>query len=206
MSADYANALIDWTGDISTLLDLMKFRLGVCDNDTSQDEILTLYLTMAGEAAEKYLDNKLIKQEVTERIAIPYSPIDLRYWPAEAPTLIELDAEDVTTDYESFVQDGIRWTAKNGSAMLNRDDDFKQLDVTYMAGFDPVPADIAYALTSTAVSYSNNAGNVSGAVSKEVVNGVGSITYDTTGDSEGSVGMLTPSTMGGLEKYRRYHD
>ena len=205
MSADYANAVIDWPGDISTMIDLLKFRLGIGSNDTSQDEVLTLYLTMAGEAAENYIDNKLVKQEVIERIAIPYSPIDLRYWPADAPTLIELESEDVTTDYESFVQDGIRWTAKNGSATLNCDSDFKQLDVTYEAGYDPVPADIAYALTSTAIRYSNDAGNVSGAVSKEVVNGVGSITYDTTGDSEGSVGMLTPSAMGVLEKYRRYH-
>lgn len=204
MAVDYANAIVDWTGDITTLLDLLKDRLGLCDNDTSMDPEYILYLEMACAFAEQYLDNKLVSQEVVERIAIPFSPIALRYWPAEAPTLIELDGEDVTENYETYVQDGIRWITRNSCCSCS-DDCFKQLDVTYLAGYDPVPADIAYALTTGALGYSNNAGNVSGAVTKEVVNGVGSITYESGGDSEGSVGVLSPATISVLERYRRYH-
>ena len=202
MAVDYASAIIDWTGQETTLLELMKGRAGLCDGDSSQDDMYTLYLTMAGELAEKHIDNKLVQQEVTERIAIPYSPIALRYWPAEEPTLITLEGDDVTEQYDTYVQDGIRWIVRNGKSCA---DSFQQLDVTYLAGFDPVPSDVAYAITGTGLSYEIGAGNVSGAVTKEVVNGVGSITYDSSGDSEGSVGPMSSAAVTVIEKYRRYH-
>lgn len=205
MAVDYANALVEsFNQPDKTLLDLMKSMLGLCGNDTSQDEMLALYLEMACKAAEAYLDNKLVKQEVTERIERYLNPVALRYWPATEPTAVTRDGEDVLEAYSTFVQDGLTWVT-NSTCGRDKNCCFEQLDITYEAGFDPVPADVAYALSATAIGYSKDAGNVSGAVSKEVVNGVGSITYNTSGDVEGNVGVMTPTTIAVLNIYRRIH-
>ena len=205
MAVDYANALVEsFCNEDKTLMELVKEMLGICHNDTSQDPMLCLYIEMACSAAELYIDNKIVRQSVTERIAHPYNPVPLRYWPAGEPTAAASDGDDVLDMYSTFVQDGITWVTTS-TCGKDKSCCFKQLDITYDAGYDPIPANAAYALAATAVGYSKNAGNVSGAVSKEVVNGVGSITYDTGGDSESNVGVMTPTSIAVLELYRRYH-
>jgi len=79
--ADFAAATVAWQGNTITLLELTKTLNNLESRDTSQDEMLSLWLQMAGEAAESYIDNKIVLQEVTEEFRHQRWPIALRYWP-----------------------------------------------------------------------------------------------------------------------------
>ena len=196
---DFAAATIVWGGSTITLLDLMKQLLNITD-DTQNDE-LSMWLQMAGEAAEQYIDNKLAKQEVKELFASNRSPVALRYFPASTLTSVDLDGTDQTADWQTYISDGICW-AENGVISKST---FEQLTITYDAGFDPLPAEVGYAITQIAVNYEASGGSGSSGIKKEVIQGVGSIEYVTSADTDGNVGLLAPATIGTLEKYRRIH-
>ena len=204
MSANFAIATVEWgtTPDSITLLQLTKDLMGITDN--SRDDELSMYLQMAGEACEKYIDNKLAQQEVKEDVASAHSPFSLRFWPSSAPTAISIDGEDVLADFTAYISDGIMWISKSTSSSESTCG-FKQMTVTYTAGYEPLPAEIGYAISRTAIAYEAQQGASSGAVKKEVVQGVGSIEYATDADSVGSVGLLSPATVGVLDMYRRWH-
>ena len=204
MAVDYASATIEYgaTPTSMTLLELTKKLAGIVDN--SQDDDLTLYLQMAGEAAEQWIDNKLVMQAVTENYAASKSPVALRFYPASDLTLVEIDAVDVTTDWELMTSDGITWTLNNRNS-ASRTDYFNQMVIGYSAGFDPLPAEVGFAIAQIAIGYDESGGSAVGSVKKEVVNGVGSVEYVTGTDSDGSVGVIAPATIRTLEKYRRYH-
>ena len=202
MAADYAAAEVIWSGGTTTLLGLTKILSGIAENDTSQDEVLALYLDMAGTACEQYIDNKIVAQDVTELFAKSRSPVDLRYWPVGDLTNVTIDGVDVTADFEAYTSDGIQWQAKESSGS-SCSTGFEQMSITYSAGFDPVPSDLGFVLARTSMAYSNQAGGV-GAVKKESVVGVGSIEYQTDEDSEGSSGFISSASVSVLEQYRRY--
>ena len=201
--ADYSDALIEWGSNTTTMLDFTKGLLGIETIDPSRDDEVSLFIQMAGEACEMFIDNKIFEQNVTERFVTLQSPIALRYWPAGALVSVLRDTVDETTDWEIYIQDGIQWTVRytggSGSG-------YKQLDITYAAGYNPVPSDLAYAVAKTAIGYERQGGGAnSGSVSKETIVGVGSIEYNTNEDGLGSVGMLSPTTVGTLNMYRRWH-
>ena len=199
MSADFAAATTEWGGNTITLLALMKQLMGIADD--TQDTELAMYLQMAGEAAENYIDNKIVRQEVSENFISNRSPIPLRYYPASLITEVLLDDEDQTLDWKLYASEGIYW-ATNGEIC---DSPFEQLAIKYNAGFDPVPADAAYAITSIAIRYEESGGAGGSQIKKEVVQGVGSVEYVTSNDVDGNVGLLSPATIGTLTRYRRWN-
>ncbi len=199
MSADFAAATTEWGGNTITLLELMKQLMGVTDN--TQDTELAMYLQMAGEAAESYIDNKIVSQSVSENFIRNISPIPLRFYPASLITGVVLDGVDQTDDWKLYASEGIYW-ATNGDICS---DPFEQLTISYNAGFEPVPADLAYALSSIAIRYEESGGAGGTQVKKEVVQGVGSVEYVTSNDVDGNVGLLSPATIGTLTRYRRWH-
>lgn len=202
MSADYAAATITWgVGGTITLLELFKKKLDICNN--WQDEFLSLYLQMAGEASEAYCDNVLAEQEVTESHPGTFSPVSLRYYPVSTLDSVTVDGDDKTTDYETFKSEGIDYVTVNRTS-ANYPDGFKQFNITYTAGYEPIPADLGAAIVRAAVSYESGIG-ATGEVKKESVVGVGSIEYSTSADDGQSVGMLSASVTGVLDKYRRQY-
>ena len=187
-------------GVTQTLLELTKSILGITDN--SRDADLSLYLDMAGAAAEQYIDNIIDKRPVTEQFKhVNPDPIALRYWPADNLTKVAVDGTDVTTDYVELTQDGLHWVLKETGAESRC---WTQMDVTYDAGYDPIPPDIAYAIARGAIAYDNDVVST-GPVKKETVVGVGSVEYDTGLAESTSYGMLPSASTAALEKYRRYY-
>ena len=201
---DFANLTIEWgtTPDSITLLELLKQQLDI--TDASMDAELSMYLDMAGNAAEKYIDNIIEQREVIERFPSVNDPIALRYYPITTLALVEIDSVDVTTDYQLFYQTGIGWSVKNvsGSSVGTK---FEQMDITYTAGFDPLPAELGFAIVQSAMSYET--GSSGGAVKRESVVGVGSIEYATDEVSGVSVrvGQLPASAVAVLDAYKRLY-
>ena len=200
--SDYATATIQWGVNSLTLLQLLKQQLDMCDNDTSRDEELSLWLQMAGLACEAYCDNVLCLQEATERHACTFSPITLRYHPVQSITSVTVDGVDATADYELFFDVGLDYATISRTG-ASKGDKFNQMDLVYQAGLEPMPADLGYAIVLTATSYESQTSGT-GLVKKESVVGVGSIEY-ATGDDEGGTGVLSATTTSVLDKYRRCH-
>ncbi len=201
MSADYAAATVVWGANTTTLLDLLKLRLDICSTDTSQDELLALCLQIAGEACEAYCDNVLAKQAVTEQHPRKVSPIALRYYPFDELTLVTVDGEDVTESYETFESEGVDYLTSSREG-CTRETSFKQMNIDYNAGYEPLPADLATAIASAAIGIEQGTG-AKGEIKRESVVGVGSIEYATSGDDGGSHGGLSSTVTGTLDKYKR---
>ena len=199
---DYAGASIEWTGGTITLLELTKQLLGIAD--TSQDAELSMYLDMAGQACETYCDNKLVSQDVTEQYANSQYPLALRYWITGDISAVTVDGVDQTAEWKTYKTDGVTWASPSTSA-CNKTDYFNQLDITYAAGYDPLPSDLGYAIATVAIGYEQAGGTSVGSVKKEVINGVGSVEYVTGTDVDGNIGLLSPTTIGVLDRYRRFH-
>ena len=201
---DFANLTIEWgtTPDSITLLELMKQQLDI--TDASMDAELSMYLDMAGNAAERYIDNIIEQREVIERFPIVSDPIALRYYPIQTLVLVEIDSVDKTTDYQLFYQSGIGWSVKNVSG-CDKGTKFEQMDVTYTAGFSPLPAELGFAIVQSALSYETGASG--GSIRRESVVGVGSIEYATDEASGAAirVGQIPASAVAVLDAYKRLY-
>jgi hypothetical protein len=198
----YAEATIVWGTSTMTLLDLLKKQMDICENDSSQDEMLSLWLQIAGEACENYVNNVLALKEVTEQHAGTFSPVSLKYYPVVSLTTITVDGEDVTADYELFEGTGIDYATVSRTSCTNAEA-FKQMTLTYQAGFEPLPTDVGFAIVKTGQSYSNETGGT-GQVKAESVVGVGRIEYSVDEASSGSYGSLSNSVIAILDNYRKY--
>jgi len=200
--SDFAAATIAWGGNTITLLDLLKQELGITDN--TQDDQLSMYLQMAGEACERYIDNKIDSDQVIENYSHNKTPVALRYYPAAAPVTVEVEGEDVSDDWGLYTDNGIVWITTTACG-AERNSCFEQLKITYQAGYDPLPSDLGYAVVRAAAAYETQGGGTSGQVKKESVVGVGSIEYATDADAPGSAGMLSATVIGTLDLYRRVY-
>lgn len=200
---DFANTVIEWGAgpEQTTLLALMKQVLGI--TDTVRDLELSMYLDMAGNAAERYIDNIIEQREVTEQIAKKYVPVALRYYPVGAVSSVVIDGVESIANFTQGFDDGIAWVLE-GISNYSKSSNFKQMNIVYTAGYNPIPSDIGFAIVRSAILYSENAA-VGGPVKKQVIEGVGSIEYDTSSNESGSVGMLPASTISALDPYRRIY-
>jgi len=199
MAADYAAATIVYGANTITLLELIKQKLNI--TDTAQDDELSLYLQIAGEACETYCDNVLAEQATTEQHPVKSSPIALRYYPFVTLNAVTVDGDDVTADYETFESEGVDYVTSSRTGCTNPDG-FKQMNIAYTAGYEPLPADLGAAIASAAISYEHGTG-ATGEVKRESVVGVGSIEYNTSTDDNGSDGFLSAAVTGTLDRYRR---
>ena len=201
MAADYAAATIEWGANSITLLELVKQKLGIVDG--SQDDELSMYLQIAGESCEAYCDNVLAEQATTEQHPVKSSPIALRYYPFVTLNAVTVDGDDVTADYETFESEGVDYVTSSRTG-CTKPDGFKQMNIAYTAGYEPLPADLGSAIASAAISYEQGTG-ATGEVKKESVVGVGSIEYNTSTDDNGSDGFLSAAVTGTLDRYRRHY-
>ena len=204
MPVDYASAQIEYGGTPSTvtLLELAKQLAGVIGS--SEDELWTLYCQFAGEAAESYCDNKLVSQSVVQNIIGLPHPILLRHNPATSFESIIVDGLDVTSDYVLYTEDGLQWLKKDPAW-----DVFvttpTQTVITFTSGFDPLPAEVGYAIARAATEYQRDDPSAAAPIKKESVVGVGSLEYDTKNYLVGEFGVLTKESTTILDKYKRHN-
>ena len=202
--SNFAGAVIEYGNPPVqvTLLSLMKKQLGIEDYETCRDDELSMYLDMAGAACERYIDNIINERDVKESFKTDQHPIALRYNPVTALVGISVDGEDVLEDYELFHEEGLHWSVKNRCGW-HEGSCFEQMILTYTAGYNPLPADLAFAVVTASRGYESGTGGSIGGIKKEVISGVGSIEYNTDDSTGGSVGLLAPSVTGVLDTYMR---
>jgi len=184
-----------------TLLALLKLHLGIVPGDTTNDEELTRSLNMAGDVIETYLDRVIAKREVLER------------WPHHFGTVIlhqpQVDPDaDVTVYLNKVIQSGYSiFLMRDNLAYLSRQGyrpdmpmdwrGFDNVSVTYTAGYDPLPSDLADAIVYTAAAYYGAIGTGqfpggstggSGELKSLTLYDVGSVSYDVASSSGGTGG------------------
>lgn len=203
MAVDFSSATVEWGIGPSTitLLELMKQTLGITDD--SQDALLSMYLEMSGSFAEKYIDDIVVQRQVTERFVNSCFPKALRYSVVASVDEITVDGIDKLSESFVFFEDAIGWVVRPGD--YTRDGSFKQVDIAYTAGYDPLPTDLGFAIVQGAIAYrtSANAGGISGVIKKESVVGVGSVEYDIASSSENTLGAIPSSVARVLDLYAR---
>lgn len=194
--ADFASATTTWGSESTTLLELMKLLSGIAD--TSQDVTLSMYLEIAGVAAEGYTDNILLHRNVVQQVAKPHSPVRINHPSYTGLVSVVVDGDTVTDDYEVFREDGVAFLTTSRSS-ISRAGTFAQMNITYTAGYNPLPPDLAYAIVRTAMTYEDS--DFSGSPRRETVVGVGTIEYGNGADA-GVV--LTQASMAVLDRYRNW--
>jgi len=205
--ADYAAATIafgDAGSTSKTLLALLKELLGECQvASVARDEELTMFLQIAGEAAERYTNNALAQKTVTESFKHSNTRRPLLYFPYVADSLatVEIDGEDVTADYEVVISGGRAYLVKTRCETVVSCC-ISPMFVTYDAGHDPLPSELGYAIAQAAKAYAQNA--TGGLVKKESVVGVGSLEYETADSGAVQFGKLPAGTQSILDQYQTH--
>jgi hypothetical protein len=202
MTVDYASAVVEYGGTPSTitLLELTKLLDG--EVSSTNDDLYTLYLQICGEAAEQYCDNKLVSQSVLQQQLQVVDHTPLRFYPVNSLTTVTVDGEDVTESYKLYTVDGITYLTRD-SFDIAAGSIPEQVDITYDAGYAPLPADAGYAIARSAIDYKKDSPTNPADIKKETVVGVGSIEYDTQSYLRGDFGLLTAETLSVLDRYRR---
>jgi len=207
------------TQDDQTLLDLLKLFLGIDPGDTTNDEALTRALNMAGDMVETYLDRIVVKRETAEFFPHHFGTVILHDLPFDptAPIVVTLDGVN-QVDYKVFRSRGqLAHLSRIGQSRDSPMDwrPYEQVIVTYTAGFDPIPSDLAQAIVYVAADlYASEGtgatpGGSSGAVKSMTIQDVGSIAYDVGGSSSagggayGSPGVISDVSAQMIARYKR---
>lgn len=218
---DFSTALVSLggTADDKTLLDMFKDYVGIDPADTTQDETLSQSLNMAGDMCEAYIDRVIAKRSIDQYFQSHFGRVTLHNHPVDtsvAPVVL-LDGVE-QTDYKIFL-------APWGLANLTRQNcqhdmpldwrAYEQVVVTYTAGFDPVPSDLAQAIVYVASDLfgaigtgTPPGGGGSGEIKSMTIHDVGSISYDvgSSGSSGGTIesfGVINDSAAHLLSRYKR---
>ena len=210
---DWAKLLVD-AKDSPTLMDVFKIFLGIDTGDDTQDAALSRALDSAGMAIETHLDRVIAKREVTEDFSAHFGTVMLQNYPVESGTLTAMLNGEVSTAYETFNGAGLTYVTRIGH---RRDVPidwrcFDQVVLTYQAGFDPLPSDLANAICYTAQGLfaSEGTGQApagAGDISRMTIHDVGSISYATGGGGYGDYmagfGVVPPVAAEMLVAYRK---
>ncbi|MEP3634093.1 MAG: hypothetical protein ABJQ23_19975 [Shimia thalassica] len=207
---DWPALIVDRT-DNPTLLTLLKEFVGIPSEDTASDDALSRALNTAGPAVETYTDRALARRQVVEEFAHHFGTVLLHNYPASGPVSVTLNGE---------VQDGYSLWITSGAAHLSRTGwardvpfdwrSFDQVEVSYTAGYDPLPIDLATAIVYTAAALWQSEGTGTapsggGDVSRMSIVDVGSISYDTgSGAGLASWGVIPSTAREMLASYRRW--
>ena len=201
---DYSQVVVQYGTPATdvTLLDLTKRLMDVQSCSGQRDDELTLYIQMAGEAAERYCENVLAQQAVTELVPHEKSQHLLIYFPYFDGLTVDVGGEDVTADYE-VMRDGKLAYAVKERCYFTQSSCYEQMTLTYNAGYDPLPAELGYVIARAAIAYDEQ-GDSTGPVRRETVAGVGTIEYETSGaESITNFGTFNAASITVLDKYKR---
>lgn len=188
-------------GQDITLLALVKRLDGSCDPfDTTKDDEYSLYLQMAGEAAEIYTQNTLAKRSVTETKPFSTEEAYLTYWPYDDGLTVTIDGEDKTADYTVFRRDKLAY-AVSETCHPTEDTCYRQMELTYTAGYDPLPTELGYVIARSALAYGAQTG-AAGQIKKQVIDGVGSVEYAIDTDQPATFGVFSSASLTVLDMYK----
>jgi len=209
---DWASLIVD-AKDSPALLDVFKLFLGIDTGDDTQDAALSRALDSAGVAIERHLDRVIAKREVVETMQAYVGTVVLQHSPVVPDSLTVTLNGEVSTAYEVYSSGLLAYVTRIGHARDVPIDwrPFDQVVLTYQAGFDPLPSDLANAICYTAQGLyaaegSGAAPSSTGDISRMSINDVGSISYDTGGGYSESVtgfGVVPPVAAEMLSPYRR---
>ena len=222
-SADFSGAFSNVSGaPQQTLLDQLKLFLGIPIEDDQFDEALTRALNQAGDTLEKYLDRIIVKRETIEHYPHHFGTVVL-HEPQVDPTA------NLTVYLNGVVQSGYDIYMMRGKvAHLTRIGHsldvpmdwriYDQVDVTYTAGYDPIPSDLAYAITlyASLLYTAEGTGSIPSAGGGDIkqfqLYDVGTVSYDTgssasTGGGSGGstiqAGMIPAEVAQSVQFYKR---
>jgi len=198
-----------------SILPMFKTFLGIDLADTTHDLALGLDLKVALTIIETYLDRIIAKRPVSEEYDHHFGTISLQNTPLDGAVQVTIDGVP-QTDYSTYGQHGMVYLTRAGSFDANYVHDwasFKQVEITYFAGYDPIPDDLAYAIVLTAAGIhaaSGGGGAVAGMeISSMSVPDVGTIRYSSTGGASGgdagggAFGPIPQGALSILGLYRR---
>lgn len=195
--------------DLTTILPLLRVRIGLTDIDTSKDPQLTVAFNTAVALAETYCDRKF-----------EYKADAIEYFTYDSDKTISLERyplvaiESVTTYDNQVVTPPIRFDRKAGIVYLCGYANDEELTVTYEGGYQEFPADLlqAFLFIFDAV-WKDNYGTGGGAsvptgdIKAISVPDVGRVEFDTGSSSSGGVtewGMIPENATAILARgYRR---
>lgn len=211
---------MDWATVICesglTMLEELKLFLGIDPSDTANDAKLTRALNMAGPSIETYLDRVVAKREVIENFRHHFGTVVLHHCPVDPTITVEVNGSPAT-GYEWYEYRSLAYLTRTG-LRPDMPMDWRRFDrvkVTYTAGFDPIPSDLAYAIVMTAGGFyaADGTGAAPGGASGDVktlqIYDVGSVTYDVGGEgSDTQVGVINPGIISEqaaqiLSRYKR---
>lgn len=219
---DFSAAFAVATGSPEgTLLELLKAYLGIDPGDVTKDAELSQAINMAGDFIETYLDRVVALREVNEYFPHHFGTVILHHYPVDT-------AQGVVVTLNGDAQSGYTvWRGRDNLGHLSRTGmrqdtpmdwrRYDQVDVTYTAGFDPIPSDLANCIIWTAADLYNSqgtgsipGGGGSGEIKGMTIYDVGSITYDVGSSSSGggdgtfTGGGVIPATVQSiLTRYKR---
>ena len=180
-------------------------------------------LNMAGDFIETYLDRVIAKRPVDEYFPHHFGTVELHNMPVDTAEPVNVFLDGIQQgDYSVWLRRGkTAFLSKSGIRQDMPMDwrGFNQVTVTYTAGFDPIPSDLANAIIWTAalIFQSQGQGTIpgggggSGEVKSMTIYDVGSISYDvgSSASSGGSVdsfsaaGIIPDTAAQVLSRYKR---
>ncbi len=209
---DWASLLVAAQGN-PTLLDVFKLFLGIDAGDDTQDAALSRALESAGAAIETHLDRKIAQREVTEDFSGYFGTVTLQHYPFVSGSLTATLNGAETTAYETYTSGSVTYVTRIGHGRDVPIDwrAFDQVTLTYQAGYDPLPNDLANAICYTAQGLfaaegTGQAPGGAGDVSRMTIHDVGSISYNTGSDYSdymAGFGIVPPVAAEMLVPYRK---
>jgi len=204
----------------ASLLDTLKVFLGIDPSDTSQDAELDAALQQAIVAVETWLDRIVIKRSVEEYFPYHFGTVQLHEYPVDTSVDVVVTKDGVAdANYIPWLQRGkMSYLSRIGSHYDTPMDwrKFSQVVITYTAGYDPLPLDLANAIVWTAAAIKDSfgtgviPGGSSGDVKSMSIYDVGSISYDVGVSSGGgkyvgssSLGVIPETAAETLSRYKR---
>lgn len=195
--------------DMTTLLPLLRARVGLAEDDTSKDATLTVAFNTAVALAETYCDRKFdYKEDAVEYFTYESDKtISLERYPLKAIT-------SITTFANGDVTPPIRFDRKAGIVYLCGFANDEELTVNYSGGYEVLPPDLlqAFLLIFDNVWKSNGGSGDSGggmptgdikAISVPDVGRVEFVTESSGGGSVGEWGLIPDDATAILSMYRR---
>jgi Phage gp6-like head-tail connector protein len=169
-----------------TILELLKTYLNIPPADTSKDAELNQYIDIARSYIDEYLGRVTLLTSHTDIFqGEVLSALILRHWPIfSVVSITSKGVAETLADYKVYNELGkiIKW-----QDYIQQKIEAQYIEVAYSAGWgagqEPLWLVDAIALTSANLYSQKGTGAVSvatGAISSETVNGIYSVTYDTS--------------------------
>lgn len=199
----------------AALLVMLKEFMGI--TDSTNDQELSDAIDMSISIIETYLDRAVVKRLVEDHYVAHFGTVALHHPQVDVLTDPIVTLNGIEQDGYSIYLDRAKqaYLTRTGVPYDMPFDwrKYDQVNVTYMAGYDPIPPDLSYGIVIFAAMIYNAQGSgvaptsASSATKQFQLYDVGQVTYDT-GASEATVisyqsGLIPSNIAGTLYPYMR---